>query len=455
MHLNTARLRTIWSMTWPQAMMLLCQFVIGITDVWSGGRISPETQASIGLIAQCQMMFMALAMGAVGGTVASISQSLGAGRPIRAQRYVGLVTLGGMGVGALIALLVSQGREGFLLLVQTPSHMMPVASLFFTAYLWTLPGQYTMTIAAAVFRAAKSVMLPLYVTIGVCLINCFGDLAFGLGWWGFPAYGAMGIAWATFASTTFGGLSLLWLLRREGLLTPRSFPPLRWIRSGLPYLLKVAAPAFGTSLLWQGGYLVLFAVTAALPFHSVTALAGLSNGFRIESILFMPAVAFNMTASVLVGHALGEGNPREAKRVILTTLGVACFLMSLVGMALWPWRMELAGLLAPDPAVQIETANYLTFNILAVPFTVASIVLSGSLNGAGAAIYPMISFSVATWLVRLPLAYLLGHLIWKEASGIFAALLVSQIIMSTSLLWVVLRCNWTRFAMHAKPAHQR
>lgn len=89
MKLNTERIHTIWHLTWPQCIMLLCQFVIGITDVWAGGRIGSEVQASIGLITQCHMMFMALAMAAVSGAVASISQSLGACKFVRARRYVG------------------------------------------------------------------------------------------------------------------------------------------------------------------------------------------------------------------------------------------------------------------------------------------------------------------------------------------------------------------------------
>lgn len=158
-----------------------------------------------------------------------------------------------------------------------------------------------------------------------------------------------------------------------------------------------------------------------------------------------------MTASVLVGHALGEGNRREAKRTLLATLGIACAGMCCVGAAIWPWRMELAGLIAPDPAVQVETVKYLSFNIMAVPFTVASVVLAGGLNGAGATVYPMVSFSFAVWAVRLPIAWLFGHIIWQDASGVFLSTFVSQVVMSLSLLWVTLRCNWTRFALAVRP----
>ena len=455
MKLNTERLHTIWHLTWPQGIMLLCQFVIGITDVWAGGRIGAEVQASIGLITQCHMMFMALAMAAVNGAVASISQSLGAGQEVRARRYVGLVVLGCIGIGAIIAAAASFWRVPILRIIQTPESILPTAVMFLTATIWGLPGQYALTIGAAVFWAAKQVLIPLYVTITACLLNVFGDLAFGLGWWGFPRYGAAGLAYSTLVSVTIGAALMLLLLVRHRLFARESFPAWRWIRKGAPYLLKVAGPAFGTSFLWQTGYMVLYVITASLPFGKVNALAGLTTGLRVESILFLPAVAFSMTASVLVGHALGEGNPREAKRTLLATLGIACAGMSLVGAAIWPWRMELAGLIAPDPAVQIETANYLSYNILAVPFTVASVVLAGGLNGAGATVYPLVSFSAAVWLVRLPIAWLFGHVLWQDAAGVYLSTLVSQVVMSLSLLWVTLRCRWTRFALTARHPSSR
>lgn len=279
MKLNTERLHTIWHLTWPQGIMLLCQFVIGITDVWAGGRIGAEVQASIGLITQCHMMFMALAMAAVNGAVASISQSLGAGQEVRARRYVGLVVLGCIGIGAIIAAAASFWRVPILRIIQTPESILPTAVMFLTATIWGLPGQYALTIGAAVFRAAKQVLIPLYVTITACLLNVFGDLAFGLGWWGFPRYGAAGLAYSTLVSVTIGAALMLLLLVRHRLFARESFPAWRWIRKGAPYLLKVAGPAFGTSFLWQTGYMVLYVITASLPFGKVNALAGPFSDF--------------------------------------------------------------------------------------------------------------------------------------------------------------------------------
>lgn len=438
----------IWQMTWPQTVMLLCQFIIGITDIWAGGQIGSDVQASIGMVTQCQMLFMALAMAGVSGAVASISQSLGASQTRRARRYVSLVMIGGILIGCLLAWIGHLARIPVLIFVKTPENILPVASLFFSVSMLSLPGQYTITIGSAVFRAAKSVLKPLYVTIAVCVVNLFGDLAYGLGYWGFPNYGAAGVAWSTFASVTTGAILLLILLIQANLLTLDALPNRRWIKAGAPYLIKVAVPAFGTSALWQTGYLVLYVITASLPFGSVSAIAGLTAGLRVEGLLFMPAIAFNMTASVLVGHALGAGKRAEARRVIFTIWGIACCCMSFIGMCLWFWRPELAHILAPDPNVAQETVNYLTYNILSVPFSVTSIVLAGSLSGAGASVYPMLAFSAAVWMVRLPLAWYLGIILWRDASGIFLSMLISQIVQSSILFWIVLRCNWARFAVN-------
>ena len=72
-------------------LMLLVQFGIGLTDVWAAGRIGPDIQASIGLIAQCHMVLMAVGIATGNGAVAAVSQSIGAGRQRRARlssRYI-------------------------------------------------------------------------------------------------------------------------------------------------------------------------------------------------------------------------------------------------------------------------------------------------------------------------------------------------------------------------------
>ena len=132
---------------------------------------------------------MALVIAASSGAVAAISQSLGAGKDLRARRYVALVVYGCIGFGVTLALAAWAASVPFLRLLHTPDAMLPTATLFLSAYLASLPGQYVLSIGAAVFRAAKSVKKPLYVSLFAAGANIFGDLAFALAGGAFPTTG--------------------------------------------------------------------------------------------------------------------------------------------------------------------------------------------------------------------------------------------------------------------------
>jgi Na+-driven multidrug efflux pump len=291
------------------------------------------------------------------------------------------------------------------------------------------------------------VMLPLASMVLVCLVNAWLDLGLGLGWWGMPEWGYLGVAWSTFWSVT-GGLALnLILMRRAGLLYSGAWPPMRWVRRAWAYMFKVAWPSGLMQVLWHTGYLVVLAIVGGLPFGAVAALAGFATGARIESGVVLPAFAFNLSASIMVGHALGAGRPREAKRMGYRIWALGAGIMSLLTIGLWPCLAYLAGLFTTDAAVAAQTVSYLRYNLLAVPFTTTTMIMAGALTGAGATMYTMAIFGLAIWGVRLPVAWWLGIKVWGSADGVWLSMLVSQIFQALVLLAVFQFKNWAKFSM--------
>lgn len=63
----------------------------------------------------------------------------------------------------------------------------------------------------------------------------------------------------------------------------------------------------------------------------------------------------------------------------------------------------------------------------------------------------MVSFSFAVWAVRLPIAWLFGHIIWQDASGVFLSTFVSQVVHVAFALMGHAARNWTRFALAVRP----
>lgn len=443
------QLETIWKLAWPQTAMMFFHFLIGFVDVYVAGQISDRVQASLGMITQALFFFLIIAMALANGAVSAISQSLGAGKPLRAKRYVtlclGLVFLASLVLTAFSFLF----RPSLLALLQAPGDIRTITDTFLRVYLLLLPIYSLFVISNAVFRAQKQVYIPLIAMVVVTSFNTLGDFGLCFGLFGLPELGFRGLAWATFGSVSAGCLFNLTILAFRGWLKPSSLPPLRWSRRALPYLWQVAWPAGFMQAMWQSAYLILFSITASLPRGNVAALAALAAGLRVESILFLPAVAFNMTASILVGHELGHGDFPAAKRIGLWTWLSGIGLIIVLAVLIWLAIEPVAALLSTVPEVQAEIVTYLHFNILAIPFTATGLILGGAFIGAGATRYNMAAIGIAVWLIRLPLAYVLGHGVFGTATGVWASMLVSQAVQASIMLYLFCCRDWSRFSMMA------
>jgi len=445
--MHSAPYSTIWNIAWPQVVMMFFHFLIGFVDVWVAGRISREAQACVGVMSQAMFFFMVVAIALANGSVAAISQSSGAGLPRRIKRFVGLSVGLGFVTGLIILALGLWFSDQFLSLLQMPTELMPIAEYLLQVSLYILPAYYLFTISNAFFRAQKIVTLPLYSMILVTGVNTLGDLGFGLGLWGLPNLGYKGIAWATFGSILCGTLYNFVMLFRCGLLSSQSLAPWRWIRLALPYLIKVALPAGLMQLVWHSAYMVLYAITASLPFDNVVAMAGMSAGIRIEALLFLPGIAFNFTASILVGHYLGQGQKDEAKRMGYRIMVVGVVAMSIITGLLWMVIEPVIAFVSPDPAVQAEAIRYLAWNMAATPPMLAAMILGGAFTGAGATMYQAVIFGSAAWLVRLPLAYVLGHLVLKSANGVWMAMFASVLVQCATMLYFYHCKDWYQFTL--------
>lgn len=439
--------RAIWRLTWPQMLMMYLMFLTGLTSVWVAGQIDANIQAALGMVVQCGFLLMVVIMAISSGATAAVSQSLGAGKILRAQRYVGTTVLGSCALGLLVALVGYMWGEELLRALQVPESILPTCHEMWDILLLGLPAQHIYQATGVMFRATRQVLPPLWVALVVCIVNLGVCLGLGLGMFGLPCLGHYGLIGANVVAHTVGALCNCALLVRSGYLCRRGIPTPRWLRAGLPYLVRVAVPAGISSLVWQSGYLALFVLVASLPKDSVNALAGLTAGLRVESLLFLPGMAFNMSVAVLVGNCLGAGKPQEARRIAMNMTAIGTVTLSFVALVLWPFRQELAAFMSHDAAVQQQICSYLTYNFISTPFSIASTVMGGIMVGAGATQYNMAVYGGCSWFIRLPLGYFLGHLLWGTSDGVFCAMLASQCLQATLMMCVVYNCNWTRFAM--------
>ena len=128
-------------------------------------------------------------------------------------------------------------------------------------------------------------------------------------------------------------------------------------------------------------------------------------------------------------------------------LGQGLLVISVLTVVMWQFLEPIAAFVAPDPEVQLEAVNYLRYNLAAMPFLLVSMILGGAFTGAGATVYQTVIMGGSAWLVRIPLAYVLGHVLLLLATGVWMAMLLSMIVQALCMAYVYHFWNWPGFAM--------
>ncbi len=291
--------------TLSQLMLMMTHIIVSLTDLWAAGQIDTTVQASIGVVSQILAMMVLIMSVASGGTMAAISQSLGAKNHAKARRYANLVIALVFSVGTITSIVFYILLPLWVSIFATDPAIVKPFKTFATAYVLYLPFFYTTIIINTIFRAYKYVMMPFITTSLIAIVNVAGDLLFGLGYLGFPNFGYYGIAYSTFAGALVGVSFSIFMILRHGIIKNLCPPPLRWAKAAMPYLLKVSIPSSIGQLSGTISSFVILALLARLPNEQTVAVAGIVIGMRVEAFILFPLGAVAITLSMVSGHMIG------------------------------------------------------------------------------------------------------------------------------------------------------
>jgi Na+-driven multidrug efflux pump len=133
------------------------------------------------------------------------------------------------------------------------------------------------------------------------------------------------------------------------------------------------------------------ASVAAASQLGTTALATQAYVLQFNTVILLAGFSMGLSAEILVGRLLGEGNLREAhglvKRVTWMSLAISGAVSVVVALA-GPW---LVPLLTDDQTIRDEAIRLLWISVLLETGRSFNLVLLGSLRAVGDARYPLYS----------------------------------------------------------------
>ncbi len=403
--------RQVWVLAiWPLLEQVMA-FTVGTVDMVLAARLQPEALAiaandALGIAGYVGWL-MGMMMGAVGvGASALVARAIGGRHKRLANAAMGQAILLALVVGFAIGLVVFVLAGGIAHLAGLTGQALDLCRVYLRIITIAAPMSAVLFVGGACLRASGDTRTPFGVVVVVNIVNIVASLLFVYGPDPIGGHGVAGIAAGTALAWVLGAVLTLGVLFRGNNLIKLRLARLRPHWHTAKRIIRVSVPQVVESVgIWGGNFLVLIIIGGL-------AQGGLQGSHmwavRIESASFLSGFALAGAASILVGQYLGANDPVMAKRSALYCCAIAVAVMSLSGL-LFIWIPDvLIGAFTPVQLHREVAPQLLWVCGWVQPLFAVAIVFSQAIKGAGDTRSTMVIGYASLFLVRLPLAYLLG-----------------------------------------------
>ena len=437
--------RTIFFLSLP----ILCEqfliFLVGFVDTYLAGGISAEATSATGLAAYVGWLASMLFALVGAGTTALVSRHWGAKEFEAANGIMNRSLLLGLLMGVVTWAGIYFAADWFatMLNMSNASHELTVRYLRLDSY-GLLATSMTL-VAAAAMRGSGNMRTPMLILGVVSVVNVIASAALVKGFGPIQPLGLNGIAYGTIFARYVGlalillrlafGASGLQLLINQCRLHGESTR--RILRIGLP-----AAIDGGATWAGQFVFLMIIARLSADEMNSFEFAAHMI-GVRVEGITYLPAIAWGLASSTMIGQSLGAQRTDIAVRSGYVAAIQCCLPVLIISVVFYIYAPEIFQLMhneAEVHAIGIPAFRLLSF--FQIPL-ILTIVFVFALRGAGDTTVPMWINAGSVALVRVPLAYYCGIILEGGLTGAWIGMCADVTIRGILYLIRFQRQKWT------------
>jgi putative MATE family efflux protein len=426
--------RSVLTLALPITVSSFLQRAEGIVAVFLVGGLGATSIAAVGLGQLLAFIATTVVSGLSVGTNVIVAQLWGARRRQdageAARHYLWLslaisIVLAGLGIAGNRLVMEHLGAEPGVIELALP---------YSTLIFFIMPCTVLIQVLSSVLQGTGDTKTPMYAMIGVNILHMLLAYPLIYGQWGMPSMGLKGAAIAVGIAETTGMLYLLVKCRR---IVKTSMFRVDLIRS----LWDVGASVSGERIVQQAG---IFIYTKLVLLYGTVAYAAHQVGLSIESFSFLPGYGLAIAAATMVGQSIGAGKYTRAKLENWEANRIALVIMACMGMIFFFFPYALLRAFTADEAViELGTMFLKIVAVLQIPLAL-TMVLAGSLRGAGDTRFIMGATMIGMWGVRVPLALLAALWLRQSVFLIWTAMIADWTIRMGLLLWRYQSERWRK-----------
>ncbi len=431
---------TILVLAAPNVLNVAMQSLVSISDSWFVSQLGLVDLAALALVFPTQMALGQMSAGAMGGGVSSsVARALGSGNRAAAEAAAAHALVIAFGMAAVFAIVfVGFGRQIFGALGGS-GRALDGAEAFASVLFLGCAAHWFANTLASVLRGTGDMKTPGYALVFTAALQIPLTGGLTLGWFGLPALGIRGPA---FAAVIAFSLAALWMASR--LIGPGAALRLRWPSGGFRWvafrdILKVGLIACVVVILTNGTVLI---VTGLIGRAGDAAIAGYGIGSRLEYMLVPISFGIGATLTALVGTNIGARQHARARRLAWIGALMAAGIATVIGLIVAIWPDLWLGLFTTDPGALAAGRTYLSIVGPVYGFFGLAMALYFASQGTGEMVWPVVANLGRITIAVCGSLLALDVLGWGER-GLFAFVALGIVAFSLVLAFSTTRRAWT------------
>ena len=412
---------TLFSLAWPIFIETALFMLLGIVDVFVLSQYNDLAASSVGAANQATSITTILFSAVSTASAVLISQYLGAKKEKSASKIAALSIALNFFTGLIVSFVFVVFNAPILSFIGARGEILRLSGEYLSIVGGFMFLQAVLSVMAVIIRNHGMTKIPMYVTVGMNVLNTGLDILFVLGF----DMGVTGVAAATSISRVIGTAVLAVVLFKK-VEKPSIFKylkpfPLRDVGD----MLKIGVPGAMETFLYNLSQLVITSIV--LNFLTSEQLIAKTYVQNITMFFYVFAISIGQASQIITGHLVGAEKADEAYRQGLrshTAALVIAVALSVTGAA---FRYPLMGLFTNDSTVIELGAAVLIINIVLELGRSTNLVLIACLRGAGDVYFPTACAIFSNWAISVLGSFLLAVVAGWGLYGLWAALAADEL----------------------------
>lgn len=418
----------VMRIAFPSIVEMVLMSLIGSVDTMMvGNYLGAEALSSVGLPIQPRMLLLCLFFALNVGVTAIVARRKGEERQDAANATLRNALMLALGLSLVLTALAVAFAEPLMILAgggaAENEKIFHDAVDYFVIMTYALPVNALSMCICAAQRGIGKTRITMWVNVVSNLVNVFFNYCLIGGKLGFDALGVQGAAIASVIGMGVGFVMALLTVvaggRFRGYLHLSLHDSWRVDRDAMSSILRVG----GNAAIEQVGIRFGFFIYARIMFSLGTVMyAAHQICMQLLSITFTFGDGLGVAGTALVGQNLGRKRPDLSMLYGKICQRYAMLISFVLGALIILLRFQIAGWFIDSATADAEKVIFYaasTMIVLALvqPFQTSSVVLSGSLRGAGDNLYVAVVATVCVSVVRPILTILAVNVLKLDLTG--------------------------------------